>query len=83
MAQLRPPVADSAAVDRFMASLDHPFKAEVQTIRKIIKGVDEGITEEIKWNAPSFGFEDQYLVTFNLRARDRVHLVFHNAALPQ
>ena len=77
------PNTASALLMRPVASLDHPFKAEVQAIREIIRGADEGITEEIKWNAPSFGFGDQYLVTFNLRARDRVHLVFHNAALPQ
>jgi uncharacterized protein YdhG (YjbR/CyaY superfamily) len=83
MAQLRPPVPDSAAVDQFMVNLDHPFKAEVQAIREIIKGVHDGITEEIKWKAPSFGFRDEYLVTFNLRARDRIHLVFHNPVVAQ
>lgn len=32
-----------------MDQLDHPFKAEVQTIRDIIKHVNKDITEEIKW----------------------------------
>lgn len=66
------------AVDEFMGRLDHPHKAEVQEIRGLIKGVNPGITEQIKWNAPTFSFEGGYLVTFNLRAIDRVHLVFHD-----
>ncbi|WP_446216819.1 DUF1801 domain-containing protein [Micromonospora sp. IBHARD004] len=67
-------------VDRFMADLDHPLKAEVATLRTLITGVDERITEQIKWKAPSFSRGD-YLATFNLRDRKRVHLVFHNPHL--
>ena len=61
-----------------METLDHPFKAEVQTLRDIIKSVNKDITEEIKWNAPSYSYLGEYLVTFNLRERNRIHLVFHN-----
>lgn len=64
-------------VDQFMDRLDHPLKAEVQAVRAIIKGVNPNITEQIKWNAPSYSYKD-YLVTFNLRAQQHVHLVFHN-----
>jgi uncharacterized protein YdhG (YjbR/CyaY superfamily) len=65
-------------VDTFMAELDHPFKAEVEAVRAIIKGVHPEIAEEIKWNAPSFSYKDDYLVTFNLWEKKRIHLVFHN-----
>jgi uncharacterized protein YdhG (YjbR/CyaY superfamily) len=65
-------------VDEFMATLDHPFKAEVQMIREIIQDVNPEITEQIKWNAPSFRYKGEYLVTFNLRAKEHIHLVFHN-----
>jgi hypothetical protein len=73
-------VSGTEQVDAFMDALDHPFKAEVQAVRAIIKGVHPGITEEIKWKAPSFSYKG-YLVTFNLWATDRLHLVFHNGAL--
>jgi len=53
-------------VDEFMDKLDHPFKAEVQMIREIIKKVNKEITEQIKWNAPSFSYKGESLVTFNL-----------------
>src|SRR5215471_7254234 len=67
-------------VDAFMSELDHPFKAEVQAVREIIKGVNEKITEAVKWNAPSFSYKG-YLATFNLWAKNHVHLVFHNGAI--
>jgi uncharacterized protein YdhG (YjbR/CyaY superfamily) len=65
-------------VDEFMARLEHPFKAEVQRIREIIKNVNPQIAEQIKWNAPSFSYQGESLVTFNLWEKKRVHLVFHN-----
>src|SRR5215213_6875530 len=63
-----------------MARLDHPYKAEVEAVRTIIKGVNPKIVEEIKWNAPSFSYMD-YIATFNLRATQHVHLIFHNLAI--
>ena len=73
----------TAKVDEFLDKLDHPFKLEVQAIREIIKGVNTTITEQIKWNAPSFSYKGEYLVTFNLRATRHVHLVFHNPVIAQ
>jgi uncharacterized protein YdhG (YjbR/CyaY superfamily) len=67
-------------VNEYMDKLEHPLKAEVQTIREIIKSVHPEITEQIKWNAPSFSYKD-YIATFNLRAQQHVHLIFHNPAI--
>ena len=68
------------SVDAFMAGLDHPLKAEVQSVRDIIKAVHPGIGEQIKWNAPSYFFNQADFLTFNLWAKDRIHLVFHHPA---
>jgi hypothetical protein len=68
-------------VDAYMIELKHPFKAEVQALRKVLKCVNSQITEQIKWNAPSFGYKGEYLVTFNLRETKRVHLVWHNPVI--
>lgn len=67
-------------VDAFMAAQIHPLKAEIEVLRNIIKGVDPAITEEIKWNAPSYSCNG-YIATFNLRAHQHVHLIFHNPAI--
>lgn len=78
MATSKPKIVDNTqAVNAFMDELDHPLKQEVQAVRQIIMNTHSGIKEQIKWNAPSFGYTD-YIVTFHLRPRDRVHLVFHN-----
>ena len=50
----------TAEVNDFMEKLDHPLKPEVQVIRDIIKGVNKNITEQIKWNAPSFSYKGEY-----------------------
>ena len=70
-------------VNEFMDTLDHPFKTEVQMVREIIKNVNQDITEQIKWNAPSFSYNGESLVTFNLWEKERIHLVFHNPMISQ
>lgn len=70
--------ASVSAVEVFMQDLDHPLKAEVEALRKIIRSASSEITEQIKWKAPSYSYRGEYLVTFNLRDTQRVHLVFHN-----
>lgn len=78
MKKANPIVNQTEEVNKFMAQLDHPFKAEVQMVREIIKNVNPDITEQIKWNAPSFSYKGESLVTFNLWEKKRIHLVFHN-----
>jgi uncharacterized protein YdhG (YjbR/CyaY superfamily) len=70
-------------VDAFMQKLDHPLKAEVEALRKIIRSASTEIAEQIKWNAPSYSYRGEYLVTFNLRDKKRIHLVFHNPMIPK
>ena len=77
------PVSRTNKVDEFLAHLSHPLKAEVEAVRSIIKGVDKNIAEEVKWKAPSFNCKGEYLVTFNLRETERIHLVFHNPRIPE
>ena len=78
MSKAKPLKGGTDQVTDFMANLDHPFKAEVELVRGIIKNVNPEITEQIKWNAPSFSYKGEPLVTFNLWEKKRIHLVFHN-----
>jgi hypothetical protein len=76
-------VGNTKQVNEFMDQLEHPFKAEVQAVREIIMNVNSQITEQIKWNAPTFSYKG-YIATFNLHsknAKKHVHLVFHNGAI--
>jgi uncharacterized protein YdhG (YjbR/CyaY superfamily) len=78
MKKAKPTMDHTEQVNEFMDKLDHPFKAEVEMVREIIKNVNKDITEQIKWNAPTFSYKGEYLVTFNLWEKGRIHLVFHN-----
>lgn len=69
-------------VDDFMAKLDHPLKAGVELVRKVLLGADRRVREEVKWNAPSFRLEGaaDCFATANVhqnRQEAVVLLVFH------
>jgi uncharacterized protein YdeI (YjbR/CyaY-like superfamily) len=66
-------------VAAFMDKLDHPLKKEIETIREIILSANKKITEHIKWKAPSFCFNGEDRVTFNIR-NECILLVFHRGA---
>lgn len=66
-------------VNTFMTALEHPLKAEIETVRAIILDTDLRITERIKWNAPSFYFKDDF-ATFKLRPMQTVQIVLHTGA---
>jgi hypothetical protein len=80
------PIDNSGKVDAFMAALTHSRKAEVEYLRAAILGLEltlteqTALTEHIKWNAPSFCFDDDDRITFRLHPGDRVELIFHRGA---
>lgn len=73
------PADTSAAVDAFMATLDHPHADAVQRLRALVLGVDPTIAEGIKWNAPSWRTAE-YFATTHLRAKRGLGLVLHLGA---
>ncbi|MES2524401.1 MAG: DUF1801 domain-containing protein [Gemmatimonadota bacterium] len=72
----------AGVVPEFLAALEHPHIAEILALRDIILSADARITEEIKWNAPSFR-TSQHFATFHLRAKDGVQVVLHLGAKPR
>jgi uncharacterized protein YdeI (YjbR/CyaY-like superfamily) len=67
-------------VAEFIKTTKHPLKKAVEEIREIILSVDKGLTEHIKWNAPSFCFNGDDRITFNLSKSDSILLIFHRGA---
>ena len=67
------------AVNTFMAGLKHPFKAEIESIRRMILGAAPGIREGIKWNSPSFR-TTEYFATVNLREKSGIGVILHLGA---
>ncbi|MCF0041883.1 DUF1801 domain-containing protein [Dyadobacter fanqingshengii] len=74
--------SDEEQVAEYMEQLQHPLKAEIEAVRKIIKGANPAIKERIKWNAPSY-YTSADLLTFNHRLQTKVHLIFHHIAIVQ
>jgi hypothetical protein len=72
--------AKSPSVEAFLADLEHQRKPEVEALRQAILSGVPGLTERIKWNAPSFGPGDDDRITMRLQPGDRLQLVLHRGA---
>ena len=70
---------DTDSVNVYMESLEHPLKPVIEGIRQTILEADQGITEGIKWNAPSF-YCHGWFATFHLRVKKGVQIVLHHGA---
>ena len=75
-----PAPSGTEQVKEFIQTSKHPLKKALEEIREIILGTDKRITEHIKWNAPSFCFNGDDRITFNLSKNDRILLIFHRGA---
>jgi hypothetical protein len=73
----------SEAVDRYLATLEHPFKEEVGRLRAVVLAAHPEMNERIKWNAPSFGPRDEDRVTFRLPPKGGLQLIFHRGVKPK
>jgi hypothetical protein len=72
---------DQEQVIAYMKQLQHPLIREIEMLRDIIKSSDAAIGERIKWNAPSYYYVGEDMVTFNLRDTSQVHLIFHHPTI--
>ena len=70
----------SDQVDQFLEGLDHPLKAEIERVRAIVLGANPEITEQVKWNAPSFCFRGDDRLTMRIHPPDRLQLILHRGA---
>lgn len=73
------PADTSKAVSAFMLALDHPFKKEIEVLRRIILAADPSIREGIKWKVPSFR-TTEYFATMHLRAKKGIGVILHLGA---
>lgn len=71
--------SQSDKVDQLMETVDHPHREAVEYLRAAVLRADPQITEQVKWNAPSFCYDGVDRVTFQLRSKD-VQLIFHRGA---
>lgn len=67
-------------VAQYLSALEHPLKAEIETVRAAILASDKAITERIKWKAPSFVHGGDDRVTFRLAPKGIFQVIFHRGA---
>ena len=63
-----------------MDKLDANAKDEINAVRKIIKAANPKLKERIKWNAPSYYYNEDIL-TFGPYRTHKLLLVFHHPAV--
>ena len=66
-------------VDAWMAAYDNPQKDLVQSVRETIMAADDRISEDIKWQAPTFVYKGN-LASFFPKAKKHASLMFHKGA---
>ncbi len=76
---------DEEQVAAFMKGLKQ-MKAETEAVRSVIKSADKGLSERIKWSAPSYysttaNGKQHDIVTFGPYKNGKILLVFHHAAI--
>lgn len=66
-------------LDSLLDDLNHPFRTEIEAVRKIILAADPSIEEGIKWNSLSFRTVE-WFATLNWREKSQVQIVLHLGA---
>lgn len=72
-----------ATVDAFLAELDADRATVVAGLRRLALAAGPGVTEHIKWNAPSFCWDNDDRLTLGLERTGGIRLVLHRGAKPK
>ncbi|RVT89191.1 DUF1801 domain-containing protein [Sphingomonas crocodyli] len=67
-------------VEAFRRSLDVDTLTTVDALRTLIASCHDGLTERIKWNAPSFCHGGDDRITLGIERKGGVRVVFHRGA---
>jgi uncharacterized protein YdhG (YjbR/CyaY superfamily) len=75
----------SGEVTEFLNELNnHPFRKEIEELRDSILASNKDLTENIKWNAPNYCFQDEDRITMRIQPMTtKVQLIFHRGAKKQ
>ncbi len=68
-------------IPELVSALDDDTRAQVELLRDVILAVEPALTEQVKWNAPSYVLDSEDRITMNLRNKQGlVKLVLHMGA---
>ncbi len=74
------PININSEVTHFLDVQNHPFRKEIEILRKIILHANVELNENIKWNGPNYslGLEDR--ITMRIQPPKQIQLIFHRGA---
>lgn len=64
-------------VTSFLDQLNHPLRAEIDSLRQIILGSSETLSENIKWNGPNYCVKGKDRITLKIQPPKQIQLIFH------
>ena len=74
-------LTDAEQVEAWLKRLTPDFRPALEAVRRIIKTAGPGLSERIKWNAPSYYYKND-IVTFGpAKSKDKIILVFHHPSI--
>ncbi|MWB95567.1 DUF1801 domain-containing protein [Flavobacterium sp. GA093] len=74
----------SSEVTLFLDNLNHPFREEIEQLRDYILASNKNLTENIKWNAPNYCFENEDRITMRIQPmKTQLQLIFHRGSKKQ
>lgn len=66
-----------ATVDEFLAALDAQRRADVESMRALVREAGPDLTEIVKWNSPSYQLDGVDRLTINAAGKGPVRLILH------
>ena len=71
----------NSEVTHFLYELNHPFRKEIELLRKCIISAEQALTENIKWNGPNYCFDNEDRITMRVQPPSKqAQLIFHRGA---
>lgn len=67
-------------VDAYFDALAPEPRATMDRLRALVRAARPDVTEQIKWNAPSFALDGEDRITFGLTPKGNVRVVVHRGA---
>ncbi len=67
-------------VEQYRAALSAKQRAVVDALRAAALASASGVTEHIKWNAPSFGIDGSDRITLGSDAKGNIRVIMHRGA---
>jgi hypothetical protein len=66
-----------ATVDEFLAALEPQRRADVESMRALVREAEPALTEIVKWNSPSYQLDGVDRLTINAAGKGPVRLILH------